>query len=110
VRLKLGIEPEFAREVVIGEIQDHRTPHREIDPPLDLLGHCACDRYRKGKRIEVCERSIDAHKRCAHTSRKPHVALRLFLCIDGMRIHACSRITVDPDRVPIDFPKGPVSD
>jgi len=62
VRIELGLEPDLARQVGIGEIGDDRAPDAEIDRALHARGHGLHDRHRQGQRVTVCKRSVDPHE------------------------------------------------
>ena len=55
MRIELAVEPDFARQIGISEIADHRAPDAEVDRTVDLLRHRLNDRHRQSERIATGE-------------------------------------------------------
>ena len=62
MRIEFRLEPHFARQIGVSEVNGDRAPDREIDGAVDLWRHRQHDGDRQRKRIAIGERSVNADK------------------------------------------------
>lgn len=73
VRIEFRLEPDFARQIGIGEVERNRSPDAEVDRAVHLLCHRLRDRDRRGELIARGERAIDAHERRTQSASQPYL-------------------------------------
>ena len=72
MRIELGFEPHFARQIGVGEIDNHRAPYREVDRTGDLPRHRLDHGHRQAERVALGEWSVDIDERRSQSGHQPN--------------------------------------